>query len=408
MSKLHSVIRHEYLTVVKQKGFWAYMVALPLVFLFVFVLIGLAGQSDNKSLEKIAGDLQNVAVVDASGLVSEDILAASGQDVFPVSEYDQLKGQVESGDRKGLIYYPADLLQTSKYEIYVSGVDFTFASSVDALGSALLKNSLYEPIGSQQKIVLAQQGAEGITTTYANGTTSVGYTRFIVPGVIAAMFIIILMFSIGYILTSIADEKENRSMEMALTYLDPRTLIVGKLISVVLITLTQLVFFAVLAIVALLIAVNTNFIQLPTNFDLSSLPFDPISVVIGLVTLVLGFILFASFMALIAVLLPAKQAANYSSFFYILPFVPSWFLTTVLTDPSNPVVQFITYFPVTAPTTVLVRNTVGNLTLQEAGISLAIMAVTAAAVLWLVVKVFPKGALEFQNPVSLRTIFSKK
>lgn len=408
MSKLRPVIRHEYLTVVKQKGFWAYMIILPVVFLFVFLLIGLAGKSGNTSLEKVAADLQGVAIVDESGLVLPEIIAASGQQSFPVTELETLRSEVEAGKRNGLIYYPADLLQTQRYEIYVSGVDFIFSTSVSEVGNALLKSSLYAPLGSEEKIVLAQAGAQSITTTYANGTTSVGFTRFIVPGVIAAMFIIILMFSIGYILTSISDEKENRSMEMALTYLNPRTLIVGKLIAVVLITITQLLFFATLAVIAVFIAVNTDFITLPPNFDLAALPVDPVAVLFGLGFLVVGFVLFAAFMALIAVLFPAKQANNFSAMFYILPFVPTWFIWTVLTDPSNPVVQFITYFPITAPSTSLIRNTVGNITPGEAGLSLVIMAVIALLVLWLVVKVFPKGALEFQNPLSLRTIFSKK
>lgn len=408
MSKLTSVVRHEYLTVVKQKGFWAYMIILPLVFLFVFVLIGLANRSDNTSLEKVASDLKDVAVVDASGLVSEEVVQSSGQTPYPVADYDRLREEVEAGERKGLIYYPADLLQTARYDVYVSGVDFIFSTSVSEVGGALLQSSLYAPVGSEEKIKLAQQGAEGVTTTYANGTTSVGFTRFIVPGAIAVMFFIILMFSIGYILTSIADEKENRSMEMALTYLSPRTLIIGKLIAVVLITLTQLLFFAVLSVVAGAVAINTNFIQLPANFDLAALPIDPVSVLFGLGFLVVGFILFAAFMAFTAVLLPAKQANNFSAFFYILPFVPMWFIWTVLTDPSNPVVQFITYFPVTAPTTSLIRNTVGNISVGEAALSLGIMAAVAFVVLWLVVRVFPKGALEFQNPLSIRTIFSKK
>lgn len=407
MSKLNSVVRHEYLTVVKQKGFWAYMIILPVVFLFIFILIGIAGRSENTSLEQAASDLQNVAVVDASGLVSEEVIRGSGQTPYPTSDYDVLRQEVETGERKGLIYYPSYLLQTARYEVYVSGVDFIFSTSVTEVGAALLQNSLYAPIGSEEKIRLAQQGADGVTTTYANGTMSVGFTRFIAPGAIAVMFVIILMFSIGYILTSISDEKENRSMEMALTYLSPRTLIVGKLIAVVLITLTQLLFFAVLAVAALVIAVNTNFIQLPANFDLTALPIDPVSVLFGLGFLVIGFILFAAFMALTAVLLPAKQANNFSAFFYILPFVPTWFIWTVLTDPSNPVVQFITYFPITAPTTSLIRNTVGNMSVGEATLSLGIMTVVAFIVLWLVVRVFPKGALEFQNPLSLGTIFSK-
>lgn len=408
MGKLLSVVRHEYLTVVKQKGFWAYMISLPAIFLLIFLLIGLAGNSDNSSLEKVASDLQDVAVIDASGVLLPEVIEAGGQEAFAASEYDSLRQEVESGERKGLIYYPEDLLEKRSFKVFTSGVDFIFSTSLSEVGSALLSNSLYAPLGSDERVILAQQGAEVVTTTYANGTESVGFTRFIVPGAITAMFVIILMFSIGYILTSISDEKENRSMEMALTYLSPRTLIVGKLIGVVLITVTQLLFFAGLAIAALAIAVNTNFIRLPANFDITTLPIDPVSVLFALGFLVVGFILFAAFMAFIAVLLPSKQANNFSALFYILPFVPSWFVWTVLTDPQNPVVQFITYFPVTAPTTSMLRNTVGNISVAEASLSLAIMAVTAFIVLWLVVKVFPKGALEFQNPLSLRSIFSKK
>lgn len=408
MSKLNSVIRHEYLTVVKQKGFWAYMVTIPAIFLLMFLLIGIAGKTNNTSLDNLANDLQEVAIIDASGLVAAEAVAAIGQELTPVSEYEAIRQEVKDGERKGMVYYPANMLETRQYEIYVSGVDFIFSTTLSEIGGSLLSNSLYSSIGSEDKIALAKQGADGVTTTFANGTESVGFTRFIVPGAITILFVIILMFSVGYILTSIADEKENRSMEMALAYLSPRTLIVGKLIAVVLITLTQLLFFLALGVVAMVVAVNTNFIQLPSNFDITALPVDPVSFIFALAFLIVGFIMFAAFMAFLAVLLPAKQANNFSSIFYILPFVPSWFIWTVLTDPANPVVQFITYFPITAPTTSMIRNTVGNISAGEALLSLGIMAVVAAIMLWLVVKVFPKGALEFQNPLSWRAIFSKK
>lgn len=408
MSKLRPVIRHEYLTVVKQKGFWAYMITMPLIFLFIFLLVGLAGRSDNSSLENVANDLKGVAVIDQSGLVLPEVVSVSGQTLYPATDFDKIRAEVESGERKGLIHFPQDIAQTGSYNVYVSGVDFIFSTSVSEVGGALLSTSLYAPIGSSERIALAQQGAEAVTTTYANGTTSVGFTRFVVPGLIALLFIIILMFSVGYILTSIADEKENRSMEMVLTYVNPRALILGKLIAMVLITITQLLFFITVGIIALLIAINTNFVQLPANFDITALPIDPFSIGFGLAFLVVGFVMFAAFMAFIAVLLPAKQANNFAAIFYILPFVPTWFIWTVLTDPANPVVQFITYFPITAPSTVLVRNTVGNITAAESVISLSIMAVVTVIVMALTIKVFPKGALEFQNPLSWRTIFPGK
>ena len=408
MSKLRAVVRHEYLTVVKQKGFWAYMIAMPLIFLIVFLLVGLSGKSENTSLEKLTNDLKGVAIIDESGLIEKELAAASGQQIYPASQYDALRQEVEKGTRKGLIYYPDDLLTSRQFQVYVAGVDFSFSSAASEVANSLLKASLMIPIGSKEKIALAQQGAEAVTTTYANGTESVGFARFIVPGAITAIFLIILMFSIGYILTSIADEKENRSMEMALTYASPRTLIIGKLLAVVLITLTQLVFFAALGGIALLIATTTDFITLPANFDITQLPVDPVVVLFGLGFLVVGFILFAACMALTAVLLPAKQANNFSAFFYILPFVPFWFMWVVISDPGNMVVQFATYFPITGPTTALVRNTIGNITPLESLISLMIMAAAAFLVLWLVVKVFPKGALEFQNALSLKNIFSKR
>src|SRR5690606_28655311 len=134
MSGLRSVVRHEYLTVVKQKGFWAYMITVPAIFLLIFLLIGFAGRSDNASLEKIASDLKGVAVVDASGLVSQEIIAASGQKSHPVSQLDTLRQAVEDGDQKGLIYYPQDILQTRQFEVHISGVDFVFSTSVSQVG----------------------------------------------------------------------------------------------------------------------------------------------------------------------------------------------------------------------------------------------------------------------------------
>ena len=167
-------------------------------------------------------------------------------------------------------------------------------------------------------------------------------------------------------------------------------------------------FFAGLAGIVLTVALTTDFVQLPPNFDLSQVPIDPIVVLFGFGFLVVGFILFAACMALTAVLLPAKQANNFSALFYILPFVPFWFMWVVISDPSNLVVQFATYFPITAPTTALVRNTIGNITPLESLTSLAIMSLTAFLVLWLVIRVFPKGALEFQNALSLKNLFSNR
>lgn len=142
-----------------------------------------------------------------------------------------------------------------------------------------------------------------------------------------------------------------------------------------LITITQVLFFGVPAVLAVFVADTTDSIKLPINFRLGC-------------------------------------AANRSYFRTVWP-RPSFIFFRLclrglcgqfLQTPRTQSCGFITYFPVTAPTTSLIRNTLGNISVGEAAISLAIMGIVAFLVLWLVIKVFPKGALEFQNPLSLRAM----
>ena len=102
----------------------------------------------------------------------------------------------------------------------------------------ILKTSLFIPLGSAEVIALAQDGASSTITTYENGQESAGFNAYIAPGLFLILFYIVFAFSISYMLTSVSEEKENRSMEMVLTYVKPRTLIIGKLLAVSLVTLT--------------------------------------------------------------------------------------------------------------------------------------------------------------------------
>jgi len=409
MSKLSAVIRHEYATIVKQPSFWIVMVAIPLFIGAIIAAISFGNQASSDRIESLAKDIRNVAVVDDSGFVSKELVESSGQTYANISELEELKQEVASGERNGLVYYPNDLKDSKEYEVYVNGTDFSRVSSINSLGDTLLETSLYAPLGSADVIALAQNGAGSTLTSYENGEPSPGFNKYIVPGLFTAMFYLILLFSIGYILTSISEEKENRSMEMALTYLRPRTLILGKLFGVILVTLTQLLFFATIAVVAYFIALGlgNEALRLPAGIDLSNLVFEPTAILFGIGFLVIGFMLYAGLMAITAAALPARQANSFSAVFFIAGFSPFYFMNLILTDPENPVVRFVTFFPLTSPTTSLIRNTVGNLSLAEASLALGVMFASMLLAVWLAVRIFPKGALEFQNAISFKSIFYK-
>jgi ABC-2 type transport system permease protein len=210
-------------------------------------------------------------------------------------------------------------------------------------------------------------------------------------------------------LTSVSEEKENRSMEMVLTYVKPRELIIGKLFGVSLVTLTQIAFFTILALIGYLILQQTgNAIAMPFGVDLAAIPLEFWPIFFGLTYLIVGFLMFAGFMVATAAAAPSSKEANsFSAVFFIGAFVPFYFVTMLVTNPENPVTQFLTYFPLTSPTVSLVRNTVGNLSLLESWISLIVMTIFMMLSIWVAVRAFKLGALEFAQNIKFSKLFKK-
>ncbi len=409
MSKIRSVIRHEYLTIVRQPSFWIVMIAIPLLIGGVYGLAFLGTKSSANRIEELSKDLKNVAIVDNSGLINKQVISASKLSLSPASQTETLRQQVQDGQKDALIVYPSNLKADRNYQIYLSTNDLTKTSSVTSLGDNLLKTSLFLPLGSAQVIALAQNGANATITVYENGKESAGVNGYIAPGFFVILFYIIFAFSISYMLTSVSEEKENRSMEMVLTYVKPRTLIVGKLLAVSLVTLTQVAFFAILtAIVLIVIRQTGNTIALPFGIDLGKIVFNPMSLFFGAAFLIVGFLMYAGFMTATAASTPsAKEANSFSSIFLLGAFIPFYFIVMITTDPMNPIVRFITYFPLTSPVVNLIRNTVDNLGMAQSWLSLGVMTVFMFISIWIAIRAFKLGALEYSQAIKLSKLFRR-
>ena len=196
-------------------------------------------------------------------------------------------------------------------------------------------------------------------------------------------------------------------MEMVLTYVKSRTLIIGKLLAVVLVTLTQILFFGLLGAIAFIIAgALGNTFSLPLGIDPAQLVFDPVAIFFGAGFLLAGFMMYAGFMTITAAAAPSSREANsFASVFYIGAFSPGWIFMLILTDPENPLTKFATFFPLTSPVVNLLRNTVGNISLLEASLALVVMTAFTVLSLALAIRTFRLGALEFNNRIDFKALF---
>jgi ABC-2 type transport system permease protein len=409
MSKIRSVIRHEYLTIIKQPSFWAIMIGIPLLIAAVIALTYLGNKSSEARIKEVAEELKNISIIDNSGLIDSSVLDGSGLTLLANTNPVDLKERVRNGSLEALIVYPEDLASTRTYQAYLSTDDLTKSSSVTGIADELLKTSLFLPLGSGDIIALAQRGASGDVTMYKNGIATGGFNDYIAPGIFLLLFYIIFAFSISYMLSSVSEEKENRSMEMVLTYVKPRTLILGKLLAVSLVSLTQVTFFIVIALIAFFTMQQMgNTISLPAGISLDKISFSPLPIFFGAAYLIVGFLMFAGFMIATAAAAPSsKDANNFSAIFFIGAFVPFYFIMPIITDPGGPVVQLLTYFPLSSPVVSLLRNTVGNMEGFEPWLALLTMTVCMVISIWIAVKAFRLGALEFGSAIKLSKLFTK-
>lgn len=411
MAKLSSVVRHEYLTIVKQPSFWIAMIAIPVIVGVVIALSFFSNKASSERFEEVAKELTNVAIVDESGLVNRQVVESSGLTMHAPTAADSLREEVRTGKREALVVFPETLERERVYRIYLSSNDLTKMGSVGTMADTLLQASVLLPLRTPEVKALAQNGADNEVTMYRDGEETAGFNEFVAPAIFVLLFYIIFAFSVSYMLTSISEEKENRSMEMVLTYVKPRTLIVGKLLGVSLVTLTQIAFFAVLAVIGYVILQQTSAtgsVALPAGIDLARVTVDFWPIFFGFAFLVVGFLMFAGYMTATAAAAPSsKEANNFSAVFFIGAFIPFYFIMLMVTSPESPLVKFLTFFPLTSPVVALIRNTVGNMGLLESWLALGAMIIFMILSIWIAVKAFRLGALEFGSTIKLSKLFKK-
>ena len=82
-------------------------------------------------------------------------------------------------------------------------------------------------------------------------------------------------------------------------------------------------------------------------------------------------------------------------------------MNTNTNQPESIFTQVLTYTPVTSPTTILLRNATGNLSIFEGLVSLLLLIIATALVVYLAAKAFRLGTLEYTNRIRLTTLLRK-
>lgn len=399
---LGTVVSFEFFRTIKKKSFWLGTLFVPVLIAGAFglIYIGSKNSSDESSKQKQAKF--SFIYTDKSNLLNDDILKTSGAKPEAVKSAGIHK--VKSGEVDAYFYYPKDISK-NEVEIYGKDVGLFDSGKYEAVATSLLEVSVNQKVGNSELINVAKGDTKTKSILYKDGEKSGGFEAVVPPMIFLVAFYLVIALLGSQMLNSTVEEKENRVTEMILTTLNPTTLIVGKIISNFMAGILQLAIFALPVVIGYF--GFRDQLNMP-NFDLSSLILDPVSLIIGALLLIGGFMVFTGSLVAIGALMPtAKEAGQYFGIAMVAMFVPFYAISLIISDPHSLIVQIFTYFPLSAPITAMLRNAFGTLSITEAAIVIAELFVVGVIIIGLAVRLFRYGSLEYNNKLSLKTLFAK-
>jgi ABC-2 type transport system permease protein len=209
---------------------------------------------------------------------------------------------------------------------------------------------------------------------------------------IVLMFIGIFSYG-SWVLSGVVEEKQSRVVEVVLSTVRPRDLLMGKVLGIGILAVAQLV---VLVSVGLAFVLGTGRIALPpTTLD---------AVLQLLLWFVLGFALYSTTMGFLGALASRMEEASTASMpvtltattFYVLS------LVVVTGDPDGVLARVMTFIPPAAPMVVPLRTALDAIEPWEIGLSVALMVVAIWFLFVVGARVYSGAVLQTGSRMRLR------
>ena len=224
------------------------------------------------------------------------------------------------------------------------------------------------------------------------------FAQFFLPYVFAIIFVLSIMFTSSYLLQSVAEEKENRLIEVLLSSVSARQLFVGKVLALGTAGLGQVLIW----FVSLKIFTEVARVNIP---GLSGLSISPGLLALGLLYYILGYLLFAVLFAVLGSIgSTAREAQGWSGIFAVPAMIPLWFGSLIIVYPEHVASTVLTLFPITAPVTAMMRLPSQAIPTWQLALSLVILTGSVVFCMWAGAKIFRTGLLMYGKRPALKEI----
>ena len=241
---------------------------------------------------------------------------------------------------------------------------------------------------------------------------------------------VLYMFLLIYgqmVMTSIIEEKGNRVLELVVSSVKPSQLMMGKIVGVALVALTQIVIWTVLmgamitfvlpavippelaADIASANAGNLDAVSSDIDLVKAFAMFGNVGYMMGIMFvlmlfLVFGFLLYSALFAAIGSAIDNIQDASQLTTIITIPIILGLiFSFQAANDPMGPVAFWLSMFPLTSPMVMMARVPFG-IPAWEIVLSIAILIVSTLFIIWMAGKIYRVGIFMYGKKPNLKEL----
>ena len=431
MNKIGLIIKREYLTRVRKRSFLIMTFLGPLLMAAIYIIpIMLALNTSTDHLR--------VAVVDESHWF-EDRFTSNEQHTFvnmPGQPIDSVKEMVKTGVFDMALYVPPTQLNIPSNAVVYSirQVPMEVETYISSVMQKEIEDQKLMAKGVDPEIVSSVKTSVNLSVMRmdekGNEKETFSQMQFMLGMILALLVYLFIIFFGGQVMQGVSEEKTNRIIEVIISSVKPFQLMMGKIIGVSLVALTQFVLWILLtgvlyagfsAFVGLsnpeILSQGTLMSQEITSSDIvnnesvqnilqivHSIDFGTI-IVSFLVFFILGYLLYATLYAAIGSLVDNNTDSQQFTLPVTVPLMVAIISSFyIVNNPDGALSVWLSMIPFTSPISMMVRIPFG-VPIWQIVVSVLLLAATFVLMTWLAAKIYRTGILMYGKKLSYKEIF---
>lgn len=433
MKNIFLITKREYLTQVKKKSFVILTLLAPILMIGFAALIAFMFKANESS--------STFNVVDKSGLFVRNLKNTDQiKYVFvpAVNEKSLVATLKDMNGIEGLLIIPElkgqnyDEVQKESKLLINKKIGFDTKMKVSNDLSKIIRKEKIKTLGiSEDQMKNLDKSFELNTQNVVDNKSSDSDLSFGVKSILAmimmyAVFMFIIIYGVR-VMRSVLEEKNNRVVEIIISSVKPFELMMGKILGVTFVALTQFSIWITMSVIGALF-LNTGFSalkdQIPggekttemvEKFDLQQTAAEvshilldmnvPLIIGVFVIFFLLGYIFYSSMYAAIGSAVDNETETQQFTLFAIIPLMLGMYGSfTIMKNPEGPLGFWLSMVPFTSPVAMIARIPFG-VPIWQIALSVSLLLISTVLMIFIAGKVYRVGILMYGNKATAKELW---